>query len=86
VTAPKLKIKKRQTLADQLRAVLSRLCRKQTRTRREDYLRKNQIALAFGVSRPVVREALRKLQEAAGRGTRGVGSFAAAGGPSEKLN
>lgn len=73
---PKLMIKKRQTLADQLygqilEQIVSNLLKQGERLPSE-----HQIATGFGVSRPVVREALRKLQEdGLVEARRGVGSF-----------
>ena len=63
MTTPKLKIKKRQTLADQLYGQVLEQIVSNKLVQGEKLPSENQIATAFGVSRPVVREALRKLQE-----------------------
>ena len=85
MTAPKLKIKKRQTLADQLYGQVLEQIVSNKLAQGEKLPSENQIALAFGVSRPVVREALRKLQEdGLVEARRGVGSFVRRR-PSEKL-
>ncbi|HDZ74330.1 MAG TPA: FadR family transcriptional regulator [Aurantimonas coralicida] len=82
---PRLMIKKRQTLADQLygqilEQIVSNILKQGERLPSE-----HQVATAFGVSRPVVREALRKLQEdGLVEARRGVGTFVRRR-PSEKL-
>lgn len=74
--SPTLKIKKRQTLADQLYGQILEKIVSNTLRRGEKLPSEHQIATAFGVSRPVVREALRKLQEdGLVEARRGVGSF-----------
>jgi len=76
VTAPKLRIKKRQTLADQLYGQILEQIVSNKLGQGERLPSENQIATAFGVSRPVVREALRKLQEdGLAEARRGVGTF-----------
>jgi DNA-binding FadR family transcriptional regulator len=72
----KLKIKKRQTLADQLYGqILEKIVSNELK-QGERLPSENRIATAFGVSRPVVREALRKLQEdGLAEARRGVGTF-----------
>ena len=83
--APKLKIKKRQTLADQLYGQILEQIVSNKLAQGEKLPSENQIATAFGVSRPVVREALRKLQEdGLVEARRGVGTFVRRR-PSEKL-
>jgi DNA-binding FadR family transcriptional regulator len=73
---PKLMIKKRQTLADQLYGQILEQIVSNTLKQGERLPSEHQIATAFGVSRPVVREALRKLQEdGLVEARRGVGSF-----------
>jgi DNA-binding FadR family transcriptional regulator len=73
---PKLKIKKRQTLADQLYGQILEQIVSNTLKQGERLPSENRIATAFGVSRPVVREALRKLQEdGLAEPRRGVGTF-----------
>ncbi len=73
---PKLKIRKRQTLADQLYGQILEQIVSNTLRRDERLPSENRIAAAFGVSRPVVREALRKLQEdGLVEARRGVGTF-----------
>lgn len=85
MTAPKLKIKKRQTLADQLYGQILEQIVSNKLVQGERLPSENQIATAFGVSRPVVREALRKLQEdGLAEARRGVGTFVRRR-PSEKL-
>lgn len=76
MTSPNLKIKKRQTLADQLYGqILEQIVSNQL-VQGEKLPSEHQIATAFGVSRPVVREALRKLQEdGLVEARRGVGTF-----------
>lgn len=74
--APKLRITKRQTLADQLYGQILEQVVSGTLGQGERLPSENRIASAFGVSRPVVREALRKLQEdGLVEARRGVGSF-----------
>lgn len=83
--APKLKIRKRQTLADQLYGQILEQIVSNKLVQGERLPSENQIATAFGVSRPVVREALRKLQEdGLAEARRGVGTFVRRR-PSEKL-
>lgn len=73
---PKLTIKKRQTLADQLYGQILEQIVSNALKHGERLPSEHQIAEAFGVSRPVVREALRKLQEdGVVEARRGVGSF-----------
>ncbi|SDG32344.1 FadR/GntR family transcriptional regulator [Sulfitobacter delicatus] len=85
MTAPKLKIKKRQTLADQLYGQVLEQIVSNKLAQGEKLPSEHQIATAFGVSRPVVREALRKLQEdGLVEARRGVGTFVRRR-PSEKL-
>ncbi|MEP3687836.1 MAG: FadR/GntR family transcriptional regulator [Sulfitobacter dubius] len=85
MTTPKLKIKKRQTLADQLYGQVLEQIVSNKLAQGEKLPSENQIATAFGVSRPVVREALRKLQEdGLVEARRGVGTFVRRR-PSEKL-
>ena len=85
MTAPKRKIKKRQTLADQLYGQVLEQIVSNKLAQGEKLPSENQIATAFGVSRPVVREALRKLQEdGLVEARRGVGTFVRRR-PSEKL-
>lgn len=63
MTNPRLQIRKRQTLADQLYGqILEQIVSNQLKPG-ERLPSEHQIATAFGVSRPVVREGLRKLQE-----------------------
>ena len=59
MTALKLKIKKRQTLADQLYGQVLEQIVSNKLAQGEKLPSENQIATAFGVSRPVVREASR---------------------------
>lgn len=74
--APKLKIKKRQTLADQLYGQILEQIVSNVLKQGERLPSENRVATAFGVSRPVVREALRKLQEdGLVEARRGVGTF-----------
>jgi GntR family transcriptional repressor for pyruvate dehydrogenase complex len=76
VDTPKLKITKRQTLADQLYGQILEQIVSNTLKQGEQLPSENRIATAFGVSRPVVREALRKLQEdGLAEARRGVGTF-----------
>lgn len=85
MTAPKLKIKKRQTLTDQLYGQVLEQIVSNKLAQGEKLPSENQIATAFGVSRPVVREALRRLQEdGLVEARRGVGTFVRRR-PSEKL-
>lgn len=73
---PELKIKKRQTLADQLYGQILEQIVSNKLKQGERLPSENRIATAFGVSRPVVREALRKLQEdGLAEARRGVGTF-----------
>ena len=73
---PKLMITKRQTLADQLYGQILEQIVSNTLKQGERLPSEHRIATAFGVSRPVVREALRKLQEdGLVEARRGVGSF-----------
>lgn len=73
---PNLTIKKRLTLADQLYGQILEQIVSNTLKHGERLPSEHQIATAFGVSRPVVREALRKLQEdGVVEARRGVGSF-----------
>tara|TARA_R110000737_G_scaffold334959_2_gene353451 strand:- start:1345 stop:2061 length:717 start_codon:yes stop_codon:yes gene_type:complete len=72
----KLRIKKRQTLADQLYGQILEQIVSNNLKQGERLPSENSIATAFGVSRPVVREALRKLQEdGLAEARRGVGTF-----------
>ncbi len=83
--APKLTIKKRQTLADQLYGQILEQIVSNVLTQGQRLPSENRLATAFGVSRPVVREALRKLQEdGLVEARRGVGTFVRRR-PSEKL-
>jgi DNA-binding FadR family transcriptional regulator len=76
VKTPELKIKKRQTLADQLYGQILEQIVSNKLKQGERLPSENRIATAFGVSRPVVREALRKLQEdGLAEARRGVGTF-----------
>lgn len=85
MTSPKLKIEKRQTLADQLYGQVLEQIVSNKLAQGGKLPSENQIATAFGVSRPVVREALRKLQEdGLVEARRGVGTFVRRR-PSEKL-
>ena len=54
--APKLKIRKRQTLADQLYGQILEQIVSNKLVQGERLPSENQIATAFGVSRPIVRE------------------------------
>ena len=72
----KLTIRKRKTLSDQLYGQILEQIVSGTLTQGEKLPSENQICSAFEVSRPVVREALRKLQEDGLIEARsGVGSF-----------
>lgn len=74
--APKLTIKKRQTLADQLYGQILEQIVSNVLKQGERLPSENRLATAFGVSRPVVRVALRKLQEdGLVEARRGVGTF-----------
>lgn len=73
---PKLMITKRQTLADQLYGQILEQIVSNMLKHGERLPSEHRLATAFGVSRPVVREALRKLQEdGLVEARRGVGSF-----------
>lgn len=73
---PRLKIRKRQTLSDQLYGQILEQIISGTLKRDEKLPSEHQLASAFEVSRPVVREALRKLQEdGLVEARRGVGTF-----------
>lgn len=74
--ATTLKIRKRQTLADQLYGQILEQIVAGTLKQDEKLPSEHALASAFEVSRPVVREALRKLQEdGLVEARRGVGSF-----------
>ncbi|RWR27085.1 FadR family transcriptional regulator [Sinirhodobacter populi] len=71
-----LKIRKRMTLADQLYGQILEQIVSGTLQQGDKLPSENQICTAFGVSRPVVREALRRLQDdGLIEARRGVGSF-----------
>lgn len=71
-----LKIRKRMTLADQLYGQILEQIVSSTLQQGDKLPSENQICTAFGVSRPVVREALRRLQDdGLIEARRGVGSF-----------
>lgn len=73
---PTLKIRKRQTLADQLYGQILEQIVSGLLQQGEKLPSEHQLADAFEVSRPVVREALRKLQEdGLAEARRGVGTF-----------
>ncbi|WP_243698602.1 FadR/GntR family transcriptional regulator [Paracoccus alkanivorans] len=72
----RLTIRKRKTLSDQLYGQILEQIVSGTLEQGEKLPSENQICSAFGVSRPVVREALRKLQDdGLVEARRGVGSF-----------
>lgn len=72
----KLTIRKRKTLSDQLYGQILEQIVSGALKQGEKLPSENQICSAFGVSRPVVREALRKLQDdGLVEARRGVGSF-----------
>ncbi|WP_324781468.1 FadR/GntR family transcriptional regulator [Salipiger marinus] len=73
---PKLTIRKRKSLSDQLYGQILEQIVSGALQQGEKLPSENQICSAFGVSRPVVRDALRKLQEdGLVEARRGVGSF-----------
>ncbi|MGJ8546184.1 MAG: FadR/GntR family transcriptional regulator [Sulfitobacter sp.] len=73
---PTLKIRKRQTLADQLYGQILEQIVSDVLKQGDKLPSEHQIASAFEVSRPVVREALRKLQEdGLVEARHGVGTF-----------
>jgi len=76
VGTARLKITKRQTLADQLYGQILEQIVSNTLRQGERLPSENMLATAFGVSRPIVREALSKLQDGGlTEARRGVGTF-----------
>ncbi|MCP1199559.1 FadR/GntR family transcriptional regulator [Notoacmeibacter sp. MSK16QG-6] len=82
-----LKIRKRQTLADQLYGQILEQIIANVLQEGEKLPSENQIAASFGVSRPVVREALRKLRDdGLVEARRGSGTFVRRRPPSRLID